>query len=279
MMVADKGFLLCEIDKSASESYCTALLSGDKVLWSTLHSGRDFHCSNASMFFGIPYEELYDDKNKKVLNKPLRQLAKPVNHGANYNMGAAILVETMGEQEVYAAKNLLLESYAKYPTATSKQKALMLSRCKELKQIAQFLLDTFHNTYTGISKVWYQEVANEVMSTSKIVSPSGWSRYCFSNPVANKMALNSYIAHGPQHLSVMLLNRGFYKLFKELQDPNTFRLKAQIHDSILFQYREDREDLVHKANEILMGTIVFRGKSLTIPNDASYGKLHWSNLK
>jgi DNA polymerase I-like protein with 3'-5' exonuclease and polymerase domains len=222
------------------------------------------------MFFGVPYEEV---------DKPLRQLAKPVNHGANYNMGALTLVETMGEVNIYAAKSLLMENLLKYPSAENTVKYSKLSRCKELKQIAQYLLDGFHATYKRIGGRWYAEVANEVLTTSMIKSPSGWTRYCFENPQANKNALNSYIAHGPQHLSVMLLNQGFYKLFKELQDSKTFRLKAQIHDSIFFQYKEDREDLVHKANAILQGTIIYKGKSLTIPNDASYGNIRWSKLK
>jgi hypothetical protein len=231
------------------------------------------------MFFGVPFDEIYDSVNGKVINKPLRQLAKPVNHGANYNMGALTLVETMGESKIYEAKALLLDNLKKFQSPENNAKIVKLLRCKELKEIAQYLLDSFHATYKRIGGAWYSEVRNEVTKTSMLTSPTGWTRYCFEKPDTNKLALNAYIAHGPQHLSVMLLNRGFYRLFKEMQDKDSFRLKAQIHDSIFFQYKEDREDLVHKANGILKGTIVYQGKSLTIPNDASYGKMHWSKLK
>lgn len=91
MLRADDGYLICELDKSASESWCTALYFSYPKLWEVLSTTSDFHKSNANLFFGVAFEEV---------TKDLRQLAKPVNHGANYNMGAATLVETMTVKNV-----------------------------------------------------------------------------------------------------------------------------------------------------------------------------------
>src|SRR4029078_1364127 len=69
---------LCELDKKASESFTTAYLSQDKNLLNVLHNSPDFHCTNASLFCGIPFEELF--ANGKVLNKPIRTITHTVNH-------------------------------------------------------------------------------------------------------------------------------------------------------------------------------------------------------
>lgn len=64
----------------------------------------------------------------------------------------------------------------------------------------------------------------------------------FSNPETDKRALNSYIAHCPQSLNAMTLNKAFMKVFYEIamhpDHSRNFRLLAQIHDSILFSSSE-----------------------------------------
>ena len=70
-------------------------------------SPQDFHSGNVERFFGIPYADIYDDETGKTLNKEARDLGKRVNHGANYNMGPYVLVETMGLKNIFKARNLL----------------------------------------------------------------------------------------------------------------------------------------------------------------------------
>ncbi len=106
-LIADPGFNFCEVDLEQAESRDTGYISGDPTLIHNVEYSPDFHCSNASAFFGVPFEEMFDIATGKVLNKPLRQLGKPVNHGANYNMGAYVLIDTMGEQKIAEAKILL----------------------------------------------------------------------------------------------------------------------------------------------------------------------------
>ena len=276
MMKADEGWLLFEIDKSASESWCTAALSREEKLWNTLTTKEDFHCANASMFFGIPYEELYDVATGEKLNVPLRNLAKRVNHGANYNMGALVLVETMGEANIFEARRLILLALEKRNLQyTYQYKSLLLS--KQTIQIATYLLSLFDRAYPAIRGRWQQEIIREVLTTNKLVSPSGWTRYCFGNPSANKLDLNAYVAHGPQHLSVKLVNKSLIAIWRELALPlgNKLRLKAQIHDSIFGQYRIGCEDVVHQAEKLMRVPITIHGKELLIPNDIELNKEFW----
>lgn len=270
MLKADPGWVLCEIDKKSSESYCTAALSQDPQLWKVVHTAPDFHKANAELFFGVPASEV---------TKALRTLSKRVNHGANYNMGEQVLVETMGENNVWQAKALLMATYSKREDNEARGLLQKLLLCTTVKSVAGFLLGRFNAAYPRIKGAWYGEVVAEVLITKQLTSPSGWTRSCFGDPSKDKRYLNAMVAHGPQHLSVALLNVGFRQIFEELQNADNFRLKAQIHDSIFFQYKEGLDELVEKAEGMLRTKIIVHGKELSIPNDATYGKSFWSELK
>ena len=242
---ADAGFYLAECDLEQAESRDTAHIAGDAKLISAVTGSRDFHSVNASAFFGVPYDAIYDDSIGKTKDKKLRDLAKRVNHGANYNMGPGVLVDTMGLEKIYEARTLL-----KLPF-------------NDPLKIAEHLLSSFHATYPKlrgsrtpyIPGTYYAWVANEIRVNRKLVSRAyhhtefnlahyratdyieqgDWTRYCFGKPDQSKSDLNSYVAHCPQSLNARTLNEAFMRVFYEIAIPNptTFRLHAQIHDSIL----------------------------------------------
>lgn len=256
---ADPDFLLCEVDLEQAESRDTAYISGDEQLIENVEHSPDFHKSNASMFFGVPFEEV---------TKDLRQIGKPVNHGANYNMGAYVLIDTMGEEKIIEAKRLL-----------------GLPRFMTMVQVAEHLLAQFHKVYPSIKKVFYAGVVEEIARTRmlrsqavhhswtnttklqanpKQVSSSmgmtyesqvgkAWVRYCFANPEKSKPALNAYIAHPPQSLNAQTLNKSFLSVYNDVainpKYAHNFKLLAQIHDSIIFQYRRGHEYLCDMVTE------------------------------
>lgn len=266
---ADDGFNLGEIDNKNSEGWCVGYLSGDPHLIEVLNSGQDFHCRNAAAFFGIPYEKLFDDVAQEVLNKIIRDLAKRVNHGANYNMGPVVLVETMGAENVLRAKELL---------GLPKEWGLL--------DVAEYLLNKYAETYPRVKDEWYKYIIACIRLTHLLVSCLGWTRYCFGEPWKNKPDLNAYVAHAPQNLSVGIINRGFRRVFWEVQVPNwnDFRLKAQIHDSILFQYRIGRLDLVARANALMKQEVPVTDcggvtRIMKIPTDVKAEAVFWSELK
>lgn len=264
ILKADPDFLLVEMDKSQAESRCTAYLARETRMIDAVERSPDFHSANASAFFGIPFNDLWDTLNHKTKNKPIRDLAKRVNHGANYNMGWATLVQTMGEENLWRAKALL-----------------KLDRKWGLKQVAQHLLDAFDKTYPRLrdkENGWYGELIGEwLQHNGLITTPDGWTRKFFGDPTKNKPALNELVAHSPQHLSVSLVDKGYFRIWYELDNPKTFRVKGQIHDSVLFQVHKDHLHLVQRAREIFDETssIEVHGRKLFIPCEVSEPKEHW----
>lgn len=253
--VADDDFEIWECDLKTAESVDTAFISGCERLIAAVSGGRDFHALNASSFFGRAYELIYNDELAKTIDKALRDLAKRVNHGANYNMGPNVLVDTMGLEKIYEAAKLL-----------------GLKRGLSTKQIAEHLLGTFHSTYPEIAKVYYPGVVKEIAATQRLTSTAvhevdyqattaGWTRYCFGHPDKNKLDLNAYVAHPPQSLNAMTLNKAYVKVFYEvaLAFPNDFKLGPQIHDSILFQTRKGHRHLADKVRECMIIPVTVTG--------------------
>jgi len=259
--ISDPGFLWGEADYAQAESRDTAYISGDATLIDTVENAPDFHKRNAALFFGMVEEKV---------TYAIRVIAKNVNHGANYNMGWSVLIDTMGEENVAIARKLLgLPSYW------------------SLRQVAEYLLETFHKTYPDIEGVMYPGVIEEVLTTGMLES-GGWMRRCFGNPAKSKSVLNSYIAHKPQCLNAQTLNKAYLQVFKLIclnpkHAPN-FKLIAQIHDSILFQYREGHAYLCSMVKSIMEMGVTVTGydkveRTFVVPVDLNHGVKYWSELK
>jgi len=288
-IVAEEGFFIAECDLEQAESRDTAHIAGDTALIAAVSGTRDFHSVNASAFFGVPYDDIYSDADKKTKNKALRDLAKRVNHGANYNMGAGVLIETMGLKNIWEAKRLLGLPF------------------NDPKQIADHLLAAFHRTYPKLrgpkspytEGTYYAWVAESVLINRRLTSRAfhhtpynlahyksdeyiaegDWTRYCFGRPDKNKLDLNSYVAHCPQSLNSRTLNEAWKRVFYEiaLPNPTTFRLHAQIHDSILFSYKEGHEHLAEKVRECMEIPVSVRDvsgttRTFTVPAALKLGK-------
>jgi len=276
-MEADDGWAFAEADGEQAEARCVGYLSGEQKLIDLVESTHDYHSWNASAFFGVPYEEIYNEATKETLDKALRDLSKRTNHGANYNMGADVMLQTMGPKAVLKAKFLL-----KLPDNWS------------LRKVCQHLLDVYAATYPGVKTDWYQWIIKTITTTRKLVSATGMTRYFFGDPAKNKLALNAAVAHGPQNLSVSVINKGFYRVWREqIYGSLAFRIriKAQIHDSIFFQYRIGDLDAAYKVVEMAtIATPVTDCKGITrtmvIPMALSLGKAkegkpakRWSDCK
>lgn len=268
---ADDGWFLGENDQPQSEARCIGYMAGCKSLIDLVEGPHDYHAWNAQSFFGIPYETIYNEQSRKTLNKKIRDLSKRTNHGANYNMGANVMLQTMGPKLVAEAKS-----------------TLNLPAKMTLVEVCQHLLNAYAKTYPEV-KVDFQEWLKRTISiTKKLVSAHGWTRYFFSDPRSSKPALNAAVAHGPQNLSAIIVNRGFYKAWRESvygEVRGRLRLKAPIHDSLLYGYKGD--DVPHLVKEwMTIPTQVTDIKGVTrlmvINPDVGYkeeGAVFWSELK
>lgn len=281
-VTADSGWLLCEIDKAQSEARCVGYLAGETALIELVEGPHDYHSWNAASFFGVPYESIYDEVAKKQLNPALRDLAKRTNHGANYNMGANVMLATMGPKKVSQAK-----------------KVLGLPSSMSLKDVCAYMLRVYEKTYPRVKGLWYDSIIKEVALTGRLVSPRGRTRIFFGKPSRqNKPLLNAAVAHPPQDLSVDIINEEFYNVWRASVYDGYYkngsyiscslrgvvRTKAQIHDSIFFQYRADRPDAPGIVAKIMDTKVAVTGadgvtRTMYIPSDISKGGERWSELK
>lgn len=281
--LADNGFLWFGGDYEQAEARDTGYLSGDTNLIAAVDGYLDFHAINASAFFGIPYEKIVEttvaEKDAitgkvlrayhKTINKLIRNLAKRVNHGSNYNMGPETLVLTMGLKNIFTARNLL-----QLPTYWG---AL---------QVAKYLLGRYEATYPIVKGAWYKKIISDVNNTRKLVGPTGWTRYCFGKPEKSKLDMNAYAAHPPQSLNAMTLNKAFKRVFYELLPDHheNFRLKMQIHDEIVGQYRIGHEYIVDMVSNLMVFPVSVSDtfgivRELVVPVAVNKGKERWSELK
>lgn len=265
---AEEGFELGEVDNEQSETRCTAYLAQDTNLISVVEDkDKDFHTFNAAQFFGENYNHLRNEvKRLKELGKthPLRELAKRINHAISYNMGPQVFVDTVGPAKMEEIRTIL-----------------KLSRTLSHKDIAQYLINLFDRQYPRVRNEFQKEVIKEISFTGRIRSPTGWTRYFFANPQSSKHALNSAVAHGPQCLSVQIVNDGFLRVFRNIQlHPEhcmNFRLLGQIHDSILFgtklgmfeKYSKMVQDNMHQE-------VMVHGRKLVIPTAVKHLGQFWS---
>lgn len=254
-LVADDGWELWEADYSQAEDRGVAYKSGDSALLEVFASGKDSHKVKAALFFGTPYEEV---------TKDMRQLGKRVNHGANYNMGAYVLVQTMGPRAIREAQRLL-----------------GLPKHWDLKGVAEFLLNVYDKTFPTVKHDYYDSIKKDIKISKMLVGDTGWTRYCFGDPFKNKLDLNSYIAHVTQSLNAMILNKAFLLVFKELAFLPEYKLLAQIHDSLLFATKIGHDYLAERTKELMLMTIPVTDckgvvRDLRVPVDIKKLGQRWS---
>jgi DNA polymerase I-like protein with 3'-5' exonuclease and polymerase domains len=269
---SDPDFILCESDYEQAESRDVAYLSGSEKLINAVSGQDDFHSVNASAFFGVSYSSIRDNATGKTINKPLRDLAKRVNHGVTYVMGEAVLVDTMGWNAIEEARKLL-----KLPANWGYLK------------VAAYLINSYHRTYPELEAIYYPAIQREVLTTSKLTSQLGWTRYCFGKPdrIRAKTIYNSYVAHKSQSLNAEKLDMAFMKIFySHMINPekrNNIRVLAQIHDSLLFQVRKTH---LHYCEEIknameIPATITGadkKNRTYIVPASLKTPAEYWSDL-
>ncbi len=255
MLEADPGFTLIERDKNKSEARCVSYLSGDENLIKDLEDlSKDFYKVVTERFFGIPYAEVSSEMRNDV--------TKHIIHGTHHVMGPQPFIDTATPKRIYAAMGML------------KWKGNM-------EEFVKYLLSLYHKGYTQVRKFWKEGVMDQILATNKTVSPLGWTRYFFGNPMKNHAVFRAAVAHQSQNLSVHIINKEYWWIYKELVTARSadvklgeFRLKAQIHDSILAQVKDERLEFYDKRMKEIMERqkITVRGRVMLLPSDTKIGK-------
>lgn len=232
-LVPDEGFVWINADFSKAEAVCTAFISCCKALIKAVSDEeRDFYKNLAVIFFHFVYEDVSAEFRNSVMKK--------IVHGTNYMMGAKTFTENMGLENMHLGASVLgiaLDNSA--PKLNMGQQA---SRMK-VNDFANFLISTYHGPFPEIRQ-WYKETARKIVANGRLTSQLGWTRIFFGDPTKQHSVLRSAVAHQPQNLSVFLLNKAMRAVYDRLvckeEWLGDYRLKGQVHDSIISQVKLER---------------------------------------
>lgn len=237
IFIASPGCKIAYIDLEQAESRAVAFLSGDPAYTNACNSG-DLHTTVTSLIWrDMPWtgKAAEDRKLADTLfyrNFTFRDMAKRGGHGSNY-LGTA---RTM-------SKFLKIEF------------ALM-----EAFQRAYF------KAFPGI-RDWHDQVAAELQSRGVLTTPFGRRRTFFSR-LGESTTLREAVAYIPQSLIADYMNAGVCRLWSW----GKVALLAQVHDAVLFEYPENRDDLVEEACGLLSAEITLQdGRPFAVPTEASVG--------
>ena len=258
---ADPGYRLGEVDKKQSEARYTAYMSQDLELIRALESGEDFYIYSTKRFFGI---EL-DPNDPTLHNKgSFRQITKKIIHGTNYMMGAETFIDAfiqeIGFAELRAAQ------------------AMLNMEGVPLKEFAAYLLGLYHKAYPLVPK-WWDDTKKILIKTNRIVTPDGWTRLFFGDVRKDHKRLRDAVAHQPQHTSVAGINRVMLDLLAlQIASGGDYIMLAQIHDSIIFQAKEEVfDEYMIKTREIMTTVEAIHGRSVNIPLETNQGQ-YWNPM-
>jgi len=253
-LVADEGYTLCEADKSKSEARCVGYMAQCEAYITAIEDKtKDFYKQVATLLFGIPYAEVSDEIRNDV--------TKHITHGANYVMGPIPLIGRATPKRLYSAMSNL-----KAPT-------------KNLTEFAKWLLAIYHKPFHEIKQNWYPATKLEIQRTHKLISPLGWTRYFFGDISKQHAVFRAAVAHGPQNLSVELINKAFWRVYRDLVIPSngSVRLKAQVHDSIIIQCKgEQLREVTMQMNKIMNIPCEVHGRVMRIPTEFKVSKINGS---
>jgi DNA polymerase I-like protein with 3'-5' exonuclease and polymerase domains len=186
-------------------------------------------------------------------------------------MGAATFIENAGVQNLLVGAAELNVKVTMNPKPAEGETTL--------KSFATSLLEAYHKPFFRV-RMWYTEVKNEVRTTHMLKSPSGHTRYFFGDIDKKYQIFSSAVAHGPQHLTGAVLNKGFWKIWMlQKQRPKEIRMKAQIHDSALQQFKiEAKDEMIEKVLTNMKNPVIIHGRTLHIPVDYKIGP-DWAEME
>lgn len=162
---------------------------------------HDFYRTLGTLFFNIPYAEVSDFFRNKVLKK--------IVHGTNYMMGAKTFIENIGVQiPLFDTASKLGVILVQVPHKNHPEEQTITS-------FARDLLEAYHKPFPRV-RAWYKEIFSEIQITGMLVSPLGHTRKFFGDINKEHDMLRGAVAHQPVNLSVKILNKGFWRCYKEL---------------------------------------------------------------
>ncbi|MFA6315506.1 MAG: DNA polymerase [Candidatus Paceibacterota bacterium] len=217
--IAEDGFVLAGFDYSQMELRIAAFMSGDQKLIEIFRKGDDVHTSVASEVFKVPRE---------AVTSNMRRQAKVINFGIIYGMGVMALKQNLGTTREEAQK-FMNEYFATFSTL-----ATFLEKVREETSKRGF-------TETFFGRRRYFEGIN--------------SKIPFVRAQAERMAINAPIqGTGADVIKLAIIKIDEYIRNEKLEN-DVFPI-LQVHDELVFEIRQGKEQVVVPKIEEIMESII-----------------------
>ena len=214
-MIAPEGWSLLEVDYSQAEIRLVAYLSQDQVLLDAYRHGEDVHAITTSAVFSIPLEKAKDKSLPEYKHR--RTVAKGTMFGIMYGIAGKGL-----------SRNL----------HTNAGVVVTPNQCNQY--IAGIL-----DKYKGLAK-WQKTTKRSASDAMFVETALGRRRYLpdirsrdhGKRATSERMAINTPV----QGLGADCLKFSMANLVKALADKDYIRPVLTVHDSLVFEVRDERLD-------------------------------------
>ena len=211
VFVAETGYQLVAFDYSQIELRVLASLSGDPKMIEAFNNDQDIHKLTAANVFNVPLEKVTPE---------MRRLAKTLNFGVVYGMGANAFAKTSGLNVAEARK--FIEEY--------------FSDFKKIKE-------------------WQEEIKAQARTFGYVTNLNGRRRWLLEAASmfrseaaeAERMAINMPV----QGLAADIIKMAMVKISEEIRNKklgNKIKMLLTIHDELLF---EIKENIIREATELI----------------------------
>jgi len=282
-LVADEGYVLFDFDYSQSDAVFMAFESNDPEYIKTMTDSRDSHAVHAEEFFQVPYDKIVRGKkaDDPFITHPtngIRNLAKRVVHGSNFQMAATTLYLTMGKEAVIAAAEALGHKDA----AAWPEKALIA--------LCDRLLQAYLRKYPGLTKFF--TTIKQMLKTGGTVENAFGMKRIIMGDVNDGTTQREATAFFGQSDTAGNMNRCIEEmLFGHMQErfrdgPNPhfneppimlmrdpdFELLLQVHDSFVGQVKIERaHELLTKLLTVMQRPVIINGHEVVVRAEGEVG--------
>ncbi len=229
---APAGKKLISADYSQIELRVLACVSQDPSLLAAFREGADIHARTAGLLYDIPSDTITPDQ---------RRIAKTINFGLIYGMGAQKLVHELSISTA-DARAFITRYFERLSTLKN-----FYERIKDEARQQGFV-----TTLTGRRRL-----------LPGIASPSGQAR-----ALAERQAINTVIQGSAADIIKMAMLAVFHDTKLRQMEA---RILLQIHDELLLEVPEDMAEQAGARVADIMSSVTPRGKSLDIPLLVDWG--------
>jgi DNA polymerase-1 len=240
--IAAPGCRLIGADYSQVELRILAHVSGDEALCEAFHQEQDVHAATAAAIFGIPLEQV---------SRAQRSLAKSINFGLMYGMGAFRLARDSG-MTVPEAEAFIKAYFERFP------------------KVRQYLDETRR---MAIERGYVETLLKRRRNFEVFQNASGPRRTDLERRAAEREAVNMPI----QGTAADIIKIAMIRLYRALHERGLHsKMILQVHDELVLEAPEEEvEEAAGLVKEVMEGAYPM---AVPLRADVKTG-LNWGELK